>query len=122
MVRVGCALALMTFVAVLPIEARAQSEQQALVDRSTLAAQELLNDHDGHDAQSFLKRARAAMICPQVFRGRYLRASGAGWRWILVVSGVLQHGLRKLRISSWAARQRNYDDDPNRARAESHYG
>ena len=40
----------------------AQAEQQQLVDRATLAAQEMLNDTDGKDAQYVLRRARATMI------------------------------------------------------------
>ena len=50
-----------------PLAAHAQSEQQQLVDRATLAAQDMVNDRDGKDAQHVLKRARATLICPQVF-------------------------------------------------------
>ena len=69
--------------ALLPLVARAQSEQQQLVDRATLAAQELLNDRDGKDAQYVLRRARAAMICPQVFRAGFL-LGGQGGSCVLV--------------------------------------
>ena len=58
--------------------ARAQAEQQALVDRSTLAAQEMLNNQDGTDAQRMLRRARAAMICPQVFTAGFLFGGQGG--------------------------------------------
>ena len=58
--------------------AHAQAEQQALVDRSTLAAQDMLNDKDGTDAQSVLRKARAAMICPQVFRAGFLFGGQGG--------------------------------------------
>ncbi len=64
---------------------------QELVDRATLAAQDMLNDKDGRDAQSVLRGARAVMICPQLFRAGFLiggqggscvltaRAGGGSW-------------------------------------------
>ena len=67
----------------LPATAWAQSEQQQVVDRATLAAQEMLNNRDGTDAQSVLKRARAAMICPQIFRAGFL-LGGQGGSCVLV--------------------------------------
>ena len=75
----------------LPGLAMAQAEQQSLVDRATLAAQDMLNPRDGTDAQSVLRHARAVMICPQVFRAGFLfggeggscvlvaRDGGGGW-------------------------------------------
>ncbi len=69
--------------AVAPATAWAQAEQQALVDRATLAAQEMLNDRDGTDAQSVLRRARAVMICPQVLRAGFL-LGGQGGSCVLV--------------------------------------
>ena len=56
----------------------AQSEEQELVDRATLAAQDMLNDHDGRDAQGVLRSARAVMICPQVFRAGFLFGGSGG--------------------------------------------
>ena len=67
----------------LPLAAQAQAEQQQLVDRATLAAQQMLNDRDGRDAQYILKRARAAMICPQIFRAGFL-LGGQGGSCVLV--------------------------------------
>ncbi len=64
--------------ALMPVVAQAQSEQQQLVDRASLAAQELLNDRDGKDAQYVLRRARAVMICPQVFRAGFLLGGQGG--------------------------------------------
>ena len=78
MIRFGFAAALAALIAGSPLAALAQAEQQALVDRSTLAAQEMLNDHDGTDAQSVLRRARAVMICPQVFRAGFLFGGQGG--------------------------------------------
>ena len=66
-----------------PGVARAQAEQQALVDRATLAAQEMLNDFTGKDAQSVLRQARAVMICPQILRAGFL-LGGQGGSCVLV--------------------------------------
>ncbi|GAC1478486.1 MAG: hypothetical protein NVS2B11_02050 [Acetobacteraceae bacterium] len=76
-------IALFTVLALLPVVAHAQSEQQELVDRSTLAAQNMLNERDGKDAQYVLKRARATMICPQIFRAGFL-LGGQGGSCVLV--------------------------------------
>ena len=69
--------------ALLPGVAHAQAEQQALVDRATLAAQEMLNDINGRDAQGVLKQARAVIICPQVLRAGFL-FGGQGGSCVLV--------------------------------------
>lgn len=66
-----------------PSLAWAQAEQQQVVDRATLAAQEMLNDRDGTDAQGVLRRARAVMICPQIFRAGFL-LGGQGGTCVLV--------------------------------------
>ena len=69
--------------AFLPGVAHAQAEQQALVDRATLAAQEMVNNLNGRDAQGVLKQARAVMICPQVLRAGFL-FGGQGGNCVLV--------------------------------------
>jgi lipid-binding SYLF domain-containing protein len=78
MIRVRVALAIAACLAAAPQIARAQGEQQALVDRSTLTAQDMLNDVDGRDAQHLLRRARATMICPRVFRAGFLFGGSGG--------------------------------------------
>ena len=83
MVRGWMAAALVALAAAVPGTAWAQQDQQALVDRSTLAAQEMLNDHDGTDAQAVLRRARAVVICPQVLRAGFL-LGGQGGNCVLV--------------------------------------
>ena len=106
MIRSGLAFAFSGMIALAPLAARAQTEQQALVDRSTLAAQEMLNDQTGHDAQNMLRRARAVMICPQVFQAGFLfGAQGGGCvlvardgARVVVVAGVLRHGIGQLRL------------------------
>ena len=69
---------LVAILAMLPASAMAQSEQQQLVDRASLAAQEMLNDRNGTEAQSVLRHARAVMICPQIFRAGFLLGGQGG--------------------------------------------
>jgi lipid-binding SYLF domain-containing protein len=73
---------------VLPVVARAETAegQQELVDRATLAAQEVLSGKEGHDARALLPRARAVMICPRVFRAGFLFA-GEGGGCVLLARG-----------------------------------
>jgi lipid-binding SYLF domain-containing protein len=78
MIRVRLALAVAACLAAAPQLARAQSQQQELVDRATLAAQDMLNDQDGKDAQGVLRQARAVMICPRVFRAGFLFGGQGG--------------------------------------------
>ncbi|PHK96024.1 hypothetical protein CR162_05360 [Pseudoroseomonas rhizosphaerae] len=64
--------------------AAAQMEQQALVDRSTLAVQEMLGAAGGadaahyNDAVTMLRRARAVMVCPRVFRAGFILGGQGG--------------------------------------------
>lgn len=56
-------------------------QQQALVDRATLTVQEIMADGDpqvAEDGRSLLRRARAAVICPQVFRAGFIFAGQGG--------------------------------------------
>ncbi|WP_149538947.1 lipid-binding SYLF domain-containing protein [Siccirubricoccus phaeus] len=55
-------------------------EEQALVDRATLTVQDMLSDgHDHLDAARMLRRARAALICPRIFRaGFFFGGEGGG--------------------------------------------
>jgi lipid-binding SYLF domain-containing protein len=60
--------------------------QQELVDRATLAAQEILNSAQGHDARALLPQTRAVMVCPRVFRAGFLFA-GEGGGCVLLARG-----------------------------------
>src|SRR2546423_1117034 len=71
-------LLLAAALALVPIAARAQMEQQAVVDRATLTVQDIMHASDGSDPQSLLKRARGAMICPQVFRAAFIFGGSGG--------------------------------------------
>jgi lipid-binding SYLF domain-containing protein len=87
----GAALlgAVSLFALAAPRPALAQAEQQALVDRSTLAVQEMLSAGDGgnaahfNDAVTLLRRARAVMVCPRVFRAGFI-FGGQGGSCVLV--------------------------------------
>ena len=60
-------------------DARAQAEQQSLVDRATLSLQEVFDLGDmTADAQSMLGRARAAIVCPRVFRAGFIFGGQGG--------------------------------------------
>lgn len=60
-------------------DARAQAEQQSLVDRATLSLQEVFDLGDmSADARSMLGRARAAIVCPRVFRAGFIFGGQGG--------------------------------------------
>ncbi|HEX3349912.1 MAG TPA: lipid-binding SYLF domain-containing protein [Acetobacteraceae bacterium] len=72
-----------------PLAARAQGAQQTLVDRATLAVQEIVNNNPaGGDARSLLRRARGAMICPRVFKAGFF-FGGQGGGCVLVGRGAV---------------------------------
>jgi SH3 domain-containing YSC84-like protein 1 len=63
----------------LPVAARAQTEQQALVDRAALTVQDIMQSPNSADLVGTLRRARAVMICPRIFKlGFILGGSGGG--------------------------------------------
>jgi lipid-binding SYLF domain-containing protein len=51
-----------------PRVAHAQSDEQTLVDRATLAVQEMATGALSDDRRSMLQRSRGAMVCPRVFK------------------------------------------------------
>jgi lipid-binding SYLF domain-containing protein len=59
--------------------ARAQSDEQALVDRSTLALQEMMTQTVSEEPLRALQSARGVLICPQIFRaGFFFGGEGGG--------------------------------------------
>jgi lipid-binding SYLF domain-containing protein len=60
--------------------ATAQGEEQSLVDRATLTVQEMLSGSDGPqtDAVGLLRRARAVMVCPRIFRAGFIVGGQGG--------------------------------------------
>jgi len=67
--------------------AHAQSDQQALVDRSTLALQEMMTQTVSQDPRQALQSARGVLICPQVFRAGFF-IGGEGGGCVLVARGA----------------------------------
>lgn len=60
-------------------QARAQGEQQALVDRATLAVQDLVMPNErADDVISLLRRARAVFVCPRLFRAGFIFGGQGG--------------------------------------------
>ena len=62
----------------LPGVARAQGVAQTLVDRATLAVQEMMTQTVSQDPRTMLQRARAVMICPRVFKAGFVFGGSGG--------------------------------------------
>lgn len=59
----------------------AREEPQELVDRATLSVQEMLTEGDAkavEDGRRMLRRARAVVVCPQVFRAGFIFGGQGG--------------------------------------------
>jgi lipid-binding SYLF domain-containing protein len=61
-----------------PRPALAQGDEQTLVDRSTLALQDMMNQTVSQDPRDLLSRARAVMICPRVFKAGFFFGGEGG--------------------------------------------
>ena len=61
-----------------PRPAQAQGDEQTLVDRATLAVQEMLNNDLSQDPRKALAHARAVMICPRVFKAGFIVGGEGG--------------------------------------------
>jgi lipid-binding SYLF domain-containing protein len=79
-------LLLAALLALLPLAARAQTDQQALVDRATLALQDVFGPSDARDQRSMLRRAKGALICPQIVKAGFF-IGGQGGDCVLVSRG-----------------------------------
>ncbi|MBV9750018.1 MAG: hypothetical protein JO157_14505, partial [Acetobacteraceae bacterium] len=62
------AAALLVLPLLTPAPAHAQTDEQALVDRATLALQDMVTQALSADPRRALANARAVMICPRVFK------------------------------------------------------
>jgi lipid-binding SYLF domain-containing protein len=69
------------------VSAHAQSEAQALVDRSTLALQEMMTQTISQDPLRALQSAHAVLVCPQIFRAGFF-VGGEGGGCVLVARGA----------------------------------
>ncbi len=79
-------LASLCLLAPLAAHAETAEGQQQLVDRATLAVQEIMSGKEGNDPRALLPRARAVMVCPRVFRAGFLIA-GEGGGCVLLARG-----------------------------------
>jgi lipid-binding SYLF domain-containing protein len=61
-----------------PLPAKAQTDEQSLVDRATLALQDLMTQGVTDDPRKLLQRARAVMICPRVFKAGFFFGGEGG--------------------------------------------
>ena len=61
-----------------PRPAHAQGDEQTLVDRATLAVQEMANQTLSTDPRRALSRARAVLICPRVFKAGFILGGEGG--------------------------------------------
>jgi lipid-binding SYLF domain-containing protein len=79
MIRMLLAAAVLGVLSLLgPRPALAQGEEQTLVDRSTLALQDMMNQNVSQDPRDLLSRARAVMICPRVFKAGFFFGGEGG--------------------------------------------
>src|SRR4051794_14422235 len=62
----AAALAVLPWLA--PRPALAQSDEQTLVDRATLAVQEMSTGAMSDDRRTMLQRSRGVLVCPRVFK------------------------------------------------------
>ncbi|MCB8874385.1 lipid-binding SYLF domain-containing protein [Acidisoma silvae] len=87
----ACLMASMPFLSGCAISGQGPAAQQDVVDRSTLALQEILNSTQSASTVDTLRSARAVMICPQTFKAGFIfggsggncvlmaRAAGGSW-------------------------------------------
>lgn len=80
-------LLLAALLLLVPLAARAQTEQQALVDRSTLTVQEMFTREHASDALSLLRQSKGALVCPRVFKAGFI-IGGSGGGCVLVARGT----------------------------------
>lgn len=76
MFRFLAALAILATLCATP--ARAQTEQQTLVDRATLTVQEMFSDQVNPEGRRLLKNAKGIMICPRVFKAGFILGGQVG--------------------------------------------
>jgi lipid-binding SYLF domain-containing protein len=53
-------------------------QQQTLVDRATLTVQEMMNQNVSQDPKKLLRNAKAAMICPRIFKAGFFFGGEGG--------------------------------------------
>ena len=56
----------------------AANENQILVDRSTIAVESMMGSTQGHAAEKYLRRARAVVVCPRIFKAGFFFGGEGG--------------------------------------------
>jgi lipid-binding SYLF domain-containing protein len=79
-------LLLAALLLLVPLAARAQTDQQSLVDRATLTVQDMFTPADARDERSLLRDAKGALICPRIFKAGFI-FGGQGGECVLVSRG-----------------------------------
>ena len=75
--------ALLAAVLMAPVAARAQTDQQVLVDRSLRTIEDLRHDKAFGNARQLMHQARAVMIVPRLFKGGFI-VGGEGGKGVLL--------------------------------------
>ena len=81
----GC-LALLGLALLAPMAARAQSDQQTVVDGARTTIEDLRHDKAFGNARQLLHRARAVLIIPRLYKGGFI-VGGEGGNGVLLVHG-----------------------------------
>jgi lipid-binding SYLF domain-containing protein len=58
--------------------ANGPGQQQTLVDRATLTVQEMMNQNVSQDPKKLLRNAKAAMVCPRIFKAGFFFGGEGG--------------------------------------------
>lgn len=77
---------LLALLALAPALARAQTDQQTLVDRATLTVQDMFGPADAKDQRSVLQHAKGVLVCPRIFKAGFI-IGGQGGDCVLVSRG-----------------------------------
>jgi SH3 domain-containing YSC84-like protein 1 len=64
-----------------------QSEQQSLIDRATLTVQDMMTQNVSQDPKSLLRKAKAVMVCPRIFKAGFFFGGEGGNCVLLARSG-----------------------------------
>jgi SH3 domain-containing YSC84-like protein 1 len=84
-VRYAC-LALLGCVLAAPLAARAETDQQVVVDRACNTIEDLRHDKAFGNARELLHKARAVLIVPRLYKGGFI-VGGEGGNGVLLVHG-----------------------------------
>jgi SH3 domain-containing YSC84-like protein 1 len=71
-------LLLAAALAMAPLSSAMADPPQHLVDSSTLALEDLVSGTTGNQVQDFLRKAKAVVICPNIFRGGFFFGGEGG--------------------------------------------